>query len=97
MEVNNMMNNCKIFSLINYFDIWQDEEGMYIVNNQCVEKTGIFIADDTKDYEVIDYLKCIGFLNKDCKNSDINVNMDYDFIEVNTSAGYPLCAFVTEG
>ena len=91
------MDKCKIYSLINYFDVWGNETDGYEVNNQCVEKTGIHIPDDVKDYEVIDYLKSIKFITQECKMSDFDVNMACDYIEVNTSNGYPLCCFMTEG
>lgn len=89
------MSKCRMYNLINYFDVWGNEEEGYTVNNQCVEKENVCIPDDVKCYEIIDYLKCIGFLKNDCETSDFNINMDYEIIEISTAENdYPLCAFM---
>ena len=59
------MKNERRYRLINYFDVWGNAEVGYEVNDLCVEETGIFIADDSTDQEVLNLLVRIGFLTTD--------------------------------
>ena len=50
------------YSLINYFGVWGNKKDGWEVNNLCTEETGIVIADDASDKEILNYLVQIGFL-----------------------------------
>lgn len=50
------------YMLLNYFDVWDTEDG-WEVNNQCVEFNDLHITDDATEKEICEYLKQIGFLN----------------------------------
>ena len=67
--------------LINYFDVWVDPDEGWQVNNLCTEEDDLYIADDSSDKEILDFLKQIGFL----KTSDMRrlCLVDYgDMIEI---------------
>lgn len=79
------------YKLIDYFDVWGNEEDGWEVNNLCTRADDLFILDDTTDQELLTFLKQIGFLTTD----------DVDLIEVDWSSdgfcelfakqdGYPL-------
>ena len=73
----------KYYDLVDYFDVWGNEEDGWEVNNQSVEADDIFISDDTTDEELLDYLKGIRYFNQDVKLSDIYIDWgDGDFIEI---------------
>ena len=70
------------YSLINYFDVWGNDKDGYEVNNLCVEKTGITIAYDATEKEILDYLVQIGFLNtSDMRKVRINT-LDGEMMEI---------------
>ena len=51
------------YKLIDYYDVLGNEEDGYEVNNLCTCTTGIEIADDATDADIINYLKSINFLS----------------------------------
>lgn len=70
------------YSLINYFDVWGNDKDGYEVNNLCVDKTGITIAYDATEKEILDYLVQIGFLNtSDMRKVRINT-LDEEMMEI---------------
>lgn len=78
--------------LIDYFDIWGNENDGYEVNNLCVVFDDLFISDGITNGELIDYLKKINFFSEDATENTITVNDMGDMIEFETSDnGYPLC------
>nr|DAN68017.1 MAG TPA: hypothetical protein [Caudoviricetes sp.] len=78
------------YRLINYFDVWGNEEDGYEVNDLCVEETGIFIADDSTDQEVLNLLVRIGFLTTDDPEKVCVIN-NGDMIEIESvEDGCPL-------
>ena len=82
----------KTYSLINYFDVWGNEEDGYEVNNLCVEFDDLHIAQEASDDEIIDYLAAIGFLSSNDYNNYIVESSDDDFIEIFASENmYPIC------
>ena len=77
----------KYYELVDYFDVWGNEEDGWEVNDQAVwAKNGaddIYLSADTTDIELIDYLKGIGYLDDDVKESDLYIDWgDGDFIEI---------------
>lgn len=78
------------YRLINYFDVWGNEEDGYEVNDLCVEETGIFIADDSTDQQVLNLLVRIGFLTTDDPEKVCVIN-NGDMIEIESvEDGCPL-------
>lgn len=76
--------------LINYFDVWGNEEDGYEVNDLCVEETGIFTADDSTDQQVLNLLVRIGFLTTDDPEKVCVIN-NGDMIEIESvEDGCPL-------
>lgn len=78
------------YTLINYFDVWGNKKDGYEVNNQCIEKDDIVIADDATPKEICEYLVKIGML----KTSDMRRLEVIDWgnlIEINErKSGRPL-------
>lgn len=69
------------YTLINYFDVWGNEEDGYEVNNQCIEVEDVVIADDATDQDIIDYL----FNNEYLRDDDVSlyeIEDNGDFIEI---------------
>ena len=84
------MKNERRYRLINYFDVWGNAEVGYEVNDLCVEETGIFIADDSTDQEVLNLLVRIGFLTTDDSEKVCVIN-NGDMIEIESvEDGCPL-------
>lgn len=78
------------YRLINYFDVWGNEEDGYEVNDLCVEETGIFIADNSTDQQVLNLLVRIGFLTTDDPEKVCVIN-NGDMIEIESvEDGCPL-------
>ena len=69
------------YRVVNYFDVWYNDEEGYQVNNLCEEGT-IELKDYTSTNEIIVKLQQIGFLNPSVTSRDIDVWNDYEFIEL---------------
>lgn len=82
----------RTYTLINYFDVWGDEEGGWTVNDCCSEADDIQIADDATEQDIIDYLYNIEFF----KTNDIEkfeVEFLGDWIEIyEKETMKPLCS-----
>ena len=82
----------RTYTLINYFDVWADEEGGWTVNDACSEADDITIADDATEQDIIDYLYNIEFF----KTNDLEkFDVEYygDFIEISEKETQkPLCS-----
>lgn len=83
------------FDLIDYFDVWGNEEDGWEVNDQAVVEEKIWISDDTTEEELFNYLKdTVGYFNRNTKFSDVEIQWyDPDFIEIfQASDGCPICS-----
>ena len=80
------------YKLINYFDVWGNEEDGWEVNNQCVEFDDIFITEEATDQDLLDYLYKVEFFNtKDADKFYIEDSGDFiEFFEKETMK--PLCS-----
>lgn len=79
------------YRLVNYFDVWGNEEDGYEVNDSCVEFDDLMITDDAEDKDIINYLIEIGFLIEAAREK-VDVNNSFDWIEIEQKdTGYPLC------
>ena len=84
------------YRLIDYFDVWGNEQDGYDVNNLACILTGITITDDSTDKDIINYLYSIHYLN----TNDIDkfdVYDDGDMIEISLKNGFPVCRLEKEG
>lgn len=79
------------YKIIDYYDVWSNEENGYEVNNLCTCATGIEIADDTTDADIINYLKSINFLSENATTETVELDGDDFYIELTEKeTGYPL-------
>ena len=65
------------YKLIDYYDVWSNEEDGYEVNNLSTCVTGIEIADDTTDADIINYLKSINFLSEKATTETVEVDGEH--------------------
>ena len=80
------------YKLINYFDVWGNEEDGYEVNNLCVEFDDLCITPEASNNDIIDYLYNVGFLNNNDYAKFTVESFDDDFIEIFASDDmYPIC------
>lgn len=81
-----------VYDLINYFDVWGNEEDGWEVNNLSRDETDIWIDDDTTDEELVDFLiDDVGFLSPSARGK-VAVWNEGDIIEFEVEeTGEPLC------
>lgn len=85
------------YKLIDYYDVLGNEEEGYEVNNLCTCVTGIEIADDATDTDIINYLKSINFLSEKATTETVELEGDNFYIELTEKeTGYPLGLLVRE-
>lgn len=80
------------YRLVDYFDVWGNEEDGFEVNNLAVIENDITISDDATEQDILDLLYNMEYLNtKD--PSKINVEMfDPDMIELfDAKTECPIC------
>ena len=79
------------YKLIDYYDVLGNEEDGYEVNDLCTCVTGIEIADDATDTDIINYLKSINFLSEKATTETVELDGDDFYIELTEKeTGYPL-------
>ena len=80
-----------VYDLINYFDVWGNEEDGWDVNDVSRDETDIYIDDDLTDEEIVDYLiDQVGFLSPAARGK-VEVWNDGDMIEFSVAeTGEPL-------
>lgn len=79
------------YNLINYFDVWGNEEEGYEVNNLCIEERDIVITDDATDKDILEFLVAIGFLNTSDESKVYLQDYGYGMIEIyQKEHNYPL-------
>lgn len=80
------------WTLINYFDVWGNEEEGWEVNNACSEFDDLEIADDATDQDIIDYLYNIEFFRTNDLEKFRIEDMGDGFIEIyQAEDNKPLC------
>ena len=57
------MSSVHKYVLINYFDVWGNENDGWEINNQCVECDDLCIREDSTPKEICEYLRKAGYLN----------------------------------
>ena len=80
-----------VYDLINYFDVWGNEEDGWDVNDVSIDETDIYIDDDASDEEIVDYLiDKVGFLSPSARGK-VEVWSDGGMIEFSVAeTGEPL-------
>ena len=74
--------NVRHYRLIDYFDVWGNEEDGWEVNNLGPIEDDIIFVDDVSDQEILDYLiDTVGWLSPDARNKVRVESWDPDFIE----------------
>ena len=79
-EMNESIENYNKYKLVDYFDVWGNEEEGYEVNNLAVIADDIVMSDDRTNQEILDFLVDIGYLVTNDLNK-IEVVDDGDVIE----------------
>jgi len=81
--------------LIDYFDVWFNEDDGYWVNDQTVVLDDLIMTDDVDNKAIFDYLKnSIGIFGPEAKLEDMHFDGDNWQIEMWTERDgytYPLC------
>lgn len=80
------------YRLVDYFDVWGNEEDGFEVNNLCVvEEVKIELDEDSTHQNIIDILKEQNYLKQTVKLSDFDVWDDFEMIEFSdVNNGMPL-------
>lgn len=81
-----------VYDLINYFDVWGNEEDGWEVNDASRDETDLYIDDDLTAEELVDYLiDQVGFLSPAARGKvevwDAGDNIEFSDAET----GEPLC------
>jgi len=83
------------YELVDYTDIYTEEEGIFTVNN--VSREGkIFVPKECTDNNLINALKADGFFLKEAANRTIHVTGDDMLVEFEMDDGYPICRLEKE-
>lgn len=90
----------KTYKLIDYFDVWHNDEEGYWVNDLRVEAEGITITDDATNEDIFNYLKdTIGYLGPEAEFEKFDFDGDDFSIEISTTVNgewYPICRLQKE-
>lgn len=70
------------YKLIDYFDVWGNEEDGWEVNDLTTAEDDIVIAEDSTDEEIIDLLIRIGYLTPEVKELAYLESYDNEMIEI---------------
>lgn len=71
-----------VYDLIDYFDVWGNEEDGWDVNNLAKVEEGIYIDDSLSDEEIVDYLiDEVGFFSPSARGKIEVDSSSGDFIE----------------
>ena len=59
------------YKLVDYFDVWGNEEEGWEVNDLCTIFDDLYMEDDITDEDIIDYIISIDYLNSKAKEGVI--------------------------
>ncbi len=81
-----------VWDLVDYFDVWGNEDDGWEVNDQCVIMDGITITDDAVNDDIVAYLVMCGYLKQGTDVEDLIIDWEDGFIELyQKEDGRPLC------
>ena len=91
-----MGNTIRRWKLIDYWDVWFNEDDGYWVNDVATVFDDLYIADDASDREIFDYLKDVARYSRlqDLKFENVEFDGDEFIMEISTTVNdewYPLC------
>ena len=79
------------YKLIDYFDVWGNEEDGWEVNDLTTVEEDIVIAEDSTDEEIIDFLIQIEYLKPEARENVHLESYDNEMIEIiQTKDDYPI-------
>lgn len=79
------------YKLVDYFDVWGNEEDGWEVNDLTTVEDDIVIAEDSTDEEIIDFLIQIEYLKPEARENVHLESYDNEMIEiVQTKDDYPI-------
>lgn len=85
------------WELWDYYDVYGNENDGWEVNNKYKVSSGITIADDANNDDIVNYLKLVRQLRETAKTDDFYILWECDFIEIfEKETGLPLFCFVKE-
>ena len=70
------------YKLVDYFDVWGNEEDGWEVNDLTTVEEDIVIAEDSSDEEIIDFLIQIEYLKPEAKGNVYLESYDNEMIEI---------------
>lgn len=81
------------YQLVDYFDVWGNQEDGWEVNNLCKVGDPIIVTDDATDLDIINYLKQINFLGDNADEESVRIEWWDEFaIELfERETDLPLC------
>lgn len=81
-----------VFKLIDYFDVWGNEEDGWEVNDLCTLFDDLHLTEDVTDKDIIDYLYSIEYLSGNNPDDYEVLWTDRDFCEIFLAENqYPIC------
>lgn len=80
------------WTLIDYFDVWGNEEDGWEVNDQSIEFDDLYLDPYITEEELVEYLKSIGYFASNVTMTDLEIENGGDYIEFfQASNMMPLC------
>lgn len=81
------------FTIVDYFDVYEDSEGCYQVNNIARTDYKFTLAESDGDNVLVDKLKEVGYLNNDVSIDDLYIEwLDDYYCEISNAEDlYPIC------
>ena len=79
------------YRVVDYYDIWTDEDGGYVVNDVAKTDYVIYLSD-LSDESILKGLQDVGYLKSTATLNDIHIEGDEYFLEIyELETGYPIC------
>lgn len=75
------------YTVYDYFDVWKDSDGTWIVNNQAKLFDDLYISSDCTDKEILKYFQRNGYLTT-CDMRKVKIENYGDYMELYTVKGH---------
>lgn len=81
------------YDLVNYHDVWfNSDENTWDINNLCKEDVEIELTENYTSADILQALKNIKFLKDSVTLDDIDIQDDYEMIEIyQADNAMPVC------
>lgn len=81
--------------LVDYFDVWGNEDDGWEVNNQCVIMDDIVLDEEAVNDDIVSFLIMCGYLKQGTDVEDLIIDWEDSFIELyQKEDGRPLCCLM---